>query len=103
MQRFVRQTAKQPPWTIRKRQGQLTLEMSPKAKTYRQAVSTASSAEKSCKVPVIESARMAQLAHDVLGGMPLPTSHRFIVPSSPTSDHRNLLRLLTGNTPQRRQ
>jgi len=46
---------------------------------------------------------MAQLAHDILGGMPLPTSHLFIVPSSPTSDHRNLLRLLTGNTPQRRQ
>ena len=31
-----------------------------------------------------------QLAHDVLRGMPLPTSHLFIVPSSPTSGHRTL-------------
>jgi len=34
--------------------------------------------------------RAAQLAHDVLGGMPLATSHVFIVPFSPTSGHRTL-------------
>jgi hypothetical protein len=34
--------------------------------------------------------RAAQLAHDVLRGMPLPTSHVFIVPSSPRSGHRTL-------------
>src|SRR5258708_10202243 len=34
--------------------------------------------------------RAAQFAHDVLRGMPLPTSHLLIVPSSPTSGHRTL-------------
>jgi hypothetical protein len=34
--------------------------------------------------------RAAQLAHDVLRGMPLPTSHLFIVPFGPTSGHRTL-------------
>jgi hypothetical protein len=34
--------------------------------------------------------RAAQFAHDVLRGMPLPTSHLFIVPSGPTSGHRTL-------------
>jgi hypothetical protein len=34
--------------------------------------------------------RTAQFAHDVLRGMPLPTSHVFLVPSHPTSGHRTL-------------
>jgi hypothetical protein len=44
--------------------------------------------------------RTPQLAHDVLRGMPLPTSHVFIVPSSPTSGHRTQkLDSFSGNTP----
>jgi hypothetical protein len=34
--------------------------------------------------------RAPERAHDVLRGMPLPTSHVFIVASSPTSGHRTL-------------